>query len=91
VKFEVERPSREDERYDLDERALVALAEATGGAYAPIEGLDGLVSSLRARQSVKREPVGVDFGSRPSLVTFFFTLVALTGAEWYMRRRMQMA
>ncbi len=91
IKFEVERPSLEAERYDLDARTLEAIATATGGRYVPLEELDRLVSSLRSRQSTMRSPVSLDFGARPSLVFFFFALVALAGAEWYLRRRMQMA
>jgi len=88
VKLDVEPPGLENERYDLDEKTLAAIAAATGGEYRRLSALDELVGSLRSRQSEKREPVVIRLWHPPML---FILLVALAGSEWYIRRRMQMA
>lgn len=88
VKLDVEAPPLEDERYDLDEKTLVAMAAATGGEYRKLSGLDDLVGALRSRQSEKREAVVIRCWNPPFL---FVLLVVLAGSEWYIRRRMQMA
>jgi hypothetical protein len=92
VSFEVERPSLEDERFDVDEKTLVAVAEATGGRYFPLSDAQELVEFLRARQSEKREAVVLNpWGSPLYFALFMAAFVALAGSEWYLRRRLQMA
>ena len=88
IKFEVETPSPETERYDMDEENLLAIAEATGGRYVPLSGIEDLVASLHARQSEKRTAVVFELWNGP---LFFVALVAMAGAEWFIRRRLQMA
>ncbi len=88
IKFEVETPTPETERYDIDTENLIAIAESTGGRYVPLSGARELVASLRSRQSEKRTAVVFALWNGP---VFFVALVVMVGTEWFIRRRMQMA
>lgn len=88
LRFEVEPPPREVERLDPDEKTLRAIAGATGGGFATLDGVGEIVSSLRARQSERRKAVVLELWE-PRL--FFALLVVMAGSEWYLRRRMQLA
>jgi len=88
IKFEIESPGTEDERFDVDTKTLRAIADASGGRFVPVAQAQQLVEYLRARQSQRREAVSFAFWNAPM---FFVLLVAAAGVEWFVRRRMQMA
>jgi uncharacterized membrane protein len=90
IKFDVETPAREDERVDIDEDALVAIAEATGGEYRRLAALGELVDSLHSRQSEKVKPVVINLWDDYAPLIFCL-VVTLAGVEWFLRRRMQLA
>ena len=90
IKFDVETPAREDERVDIDEDALVAIAEATGGEYRRLASLGELVDSLHSRQSEKVDPVIINLWDDYAPLIFCL-VVTLAGVEWFLRRRMQLA
>ena len=90
IRFDVESPAREEERVDIDEVALAAIAAATGGEYRRLAELSQLVERLHSRQSEKVDLVVInpwdDFAP-----VIFLVVVALAGTEWFLRRRMQLA
>ncbi|MHC5055285.1 MAG: hypothetical protein ACYTKD_11280 [Planctomycetota bacterium] len=90
IRFDVETPAREDERVDIDEDALVAIAEATGGEYRRLAALGELVESLHSRQSEKVDPVVINLWDDFAPLIFCL-VVTLAGTEWFLRRRMQLA
>jgi len=90
IRFDVESPAREDERVDIDEDSLAAIAGATGGEYRRLAEISQIVERLHSRQSEKVDLIVVnpwdDFA--PAI---FLVVVALAGTEWFLRRRMQLA
>jgi hypothetical protein len=88
LKFEVEGSGVEDQRFDIDEETLKAIAAVSGGQHVPLPNLGELLTTLRARQSERRHAVTIRFWNAPA---FFIVLVAAAGLEWFVRRRMQLA
>ncbi|MHC4915501.1 MAG: hypothetical protein ACYTGB_08415 [Planctomycetota bacterium] len=93
IQFRVGKPNLEFEKLDLDERLLRRAADATGGRYYDLAVIDELVSSLVAEQrsgSVSRElRFYPDSAPKGWLVVLVF--LAAAGAEWLVRKRLQLS
>lgn len=88
LRFQVEPPPVEGERLDLDEEALRRIADASGGQYVPLEGLNRLVRRLKARRAEERRAVVIPLWNGPLM---FLIFVAFAGLEWHLRRSRQLA
>ncbi|MHC4713790.1 MAG: VWA domain-containing protein [Planctomycetota bacterium] len=82
--YSVSGSSLEDLHHAPDRLALEALAEATGGAVLPTDGLDGLAELLppTVRTATVRETKALW-----SSYAFLIPIVAALCAEWYLRKR----
>ncbi len=91
LEFRVGKPNLELERFDLDDKLLSGVAEATGGRYTPLEGLRSLVERFKAEERKKREYVRLDPWSGNWMWPFFLLFVALLAGEWIVRRQSQLS
>ena len=88
VTFTVGKPDVEMADLSLNDKLLRRIADKTGGTYCTWLGLTDLAQGLVARQAPKTEPVKVKL-HHPPLFLIIFILIA--AAEWYLRKRIQLA
>ena len=84
IKFAVGRTNLEFEKFDLDDRLLRRIAEATGGTYVPLSEAPKLIEGLRDRERERRKRVELRLFNLPF---FFLIFVGLVTVEWVLRRR----
>jgi hypothetical protein len=84
LQADVGRPNLEFDRLDLDEKTLVAIANASGGRYAHLATADRLIDRLQRRQEKRRIQYELPLAWPPLLWVGF---VALLTVEWSLRRR----
>ncbi len=82
--IDVGRPNLEFDRLGLDDKTLVAIAQASGGQYAHISTADRLIDQLRRRQQSRLVQYEVKLYWPPLMWLVF---VGVLTTEWIMRRK----
>jgi len=82
--------SPETDRLARDAATLRAVAEASGGRYADLAELPGVVNELIERRRAAAPTVPPRHYSLYNFVALFLLFVALLSAEWLLRRRWQL-
>jgi len=93
AEFQVETPSREFDRLDLDEHGLKRLASATKGIYVHVSKIEDLFRGLEARLLERSGYREVDFYEgqhRMFLGVLWALLIVLITCEWLLRKRWQL-
>jgi uncharacterized membrane protein len=91
--FRVGKPNLEFERLDLNERLLRRVADQTGGRYCHLAVIDELVGALvaEARRGRRRREVRFYPDSAPKGWLVVALFMAAAGAEWLIRKRLQLS
>jgi len=91
--FRVGKPNLEFEKLDLNERLLRRLAEKTGGRYYDLAVIDELVGSLVAevREGSNSREMRFYPDSQPKSWLVIAIFMAAIGAEWLIRKRLQLS
>ena len=93
TEFQVEKPSLEFDRLDLDERGLKRLASATKGIYVHVSKTEDLITGLEARLLERSGYREVDFYEGPHrmlLGVLWALLIVLITCEWLIRKKWQL-
>ena len=91
--FRVGKPNLEFERLDLDERLLRRIADETGGRYYDLAIIDELVGSLvaEAREGTSSRELRFYPDTAPKGWVVVLIFMAAAGAEWLIRKRLQLS
>jgi uncharacterized membrane protein len=93
IQFRVGKPNLEFEQLDLNERLLKRIADETGGRYYDLAVIDELVESLVAevRQGTSSRELRFYPDNAPKGWVVVVIFMAALGAEWLIRKRLQLS